>query len=418
MQSASDALAKRLTKTHPGREFVVVHRTARIRLHPRPCDVPRLEALRGLFLAECRHVARRIDAMHGDFLSKFEGREPPRDPNRVSTVEDLRHAGVYGELREMGLKSQQAGNVIVHVVGTFEGAQEIAARRIADDLARAARKAVSDMSRVERRIEAAEGGNLDAAKDVALLQKLNDAEEARRARPRPGPEWTVPKFRHAVAIASHERDWWRKSEGTMSVSVLDGVVRMDADRDGYERFAGETAWLSAVATVPDAAGNSMPEGVGEWRFGTATLVERHGKWFEHVACSMAVEKESWEAMRNVVGVDRGIRYVAVAFCGDGRTMFLSGRPTDAHPDIRFVAANAADVAAEAASRKTPSGRRRARSAWRRANGSIRDALSCDAKALSEAFGPGTLFVLEDLRGIRSALVAVKKGMRREMVSWA
>lgn len=66
---------------------------------------------------------------------------------------------------------------------------------------------------------------------------------------------------------------------------------------------------------------------------------------------------------------------------------------------------------------TPSARKKLREIGQRENRYVNDVNHCIAKALVTSNPEGTLFVLEDLSGIRGATERVRKGNRYLTVSW-
>ena len=113
----------------------------------------------------------------------------------------------------------------------------------------------------------------------------------------------------------------------------------------------------------------------------------------------------------VVGLDRGIRFLAVSFDGE-KTCFASGAP------VKRKRAHYKELRKELQFRRTRSARKRIRSLGQRENRWMGDVNHCLSKALVSHYPAGTLFVLEDLTGIRSATERVRLKDRYVSVSWA
>jgi putative transposase len=64
---------------------------------------------------------------------------------------------------------------------------------------------------------------------------------------------------------------------------------------------------------------------GTWRFGTAKLVLKKGKYFLHIPMTKTFEDANLNQIRNVVGVDLGVNFIATAYDSKGITTFFRGR---------------------------------------------------------------------------------------------
>ena len=118
----------------------------------------------------------------------------------------------------------------------------------------------------------------------------------------------------------------------------------------------------------DAFGWAFEKGVV---FGTAKLVCRHGKYYLHIPVTVDHKRAHYKELRK---------------------------------ELQF--------------RRTRSARRRIRSLGQRENRWMGDVNHCLSKALVSHYPAGTLFVLEDLTGIRSATERVRLKDRYVSVSWA
>ena len=64
---------------------------------------------------------------------------------------------------------------------------------------------------------------------------------------------------------------------------------------------------------------------GSYDLGTAKLVELNGLWYLHIPVTKVVEDFKKENVRHVVGIDRGLRFLAVSYDEQGKTKFISGK---------------------------------------------------------------------------------------------
>ena len=148
------------------------------------------------------------------------------------------------------------------------------------------------------------------------------------------------------------------------------------------------------------------------RFGTAKLVYKHGRFFLHVPVTKELDEISAADVTNVVGIDRGIRFLVAAYDSEGRSTFFSGSA------VKQKRAHYKALRRELQQVKTPSSRRRLKAIGQRENRFVRDVDHCISKALAENNPEGTPFVLEDLTGIRAATERVRVRDRYVSVSWA
>ena len=149
-----------------------------------------------------------------------------------------------------------------------------------------------------------------------------------------------------------------------------------------------------------------------YKFGTAKLVNKHGKYFLHIPVSYEVEESNVSDIYNVVGIDRGINFVVVTYDSKHKSGFVSGRA------IKQKRARYSKLRKELQKRQTPSARRRLKAIGQRENRWMQDVNHRISKALVESNPKHTLFVLEDLTGIRYTTERVKTKNRYVSVSWS
>lgn len=151
---------------------------------------------------------------------------------------------------------------------------------------------------------------------------------------------------------------------------------------------------------------------GTWRFGTAKLKNKHGKWFLHIAMTKEISDADASSTPNVVGVDLGINFLAVSYDSNSETTFYPGRP------VKQKRAQYKKTRKELQKRQTPSARRRLKKIGQREHRWMQDVNHCVSKALVTRVPEGTFFVLENLEGIRHATERVALKHRYEQVSWS
>ena len=149
-----------------------------------------------------------------------------------------------------------------------------------------------------------------------------------------------------------------------------------------------------------------------YKFGTAKLTNRYGKYYLHIPVTFDVEESNISDICNVVGIDRGINFVVATYDSKHKSGFVSGKA------IKQRRASYSKLRKELQMRQTPSARRRLKAIGQRENRWMQDVNHCVSKALVESNPKHTLFVLEDLTGVRNATERVRTKNRYVSVSWA
>lgn len=200
--------------------------------------------------------------------------------------------------------------------------------------------------------------------------------------------WIQPDFQHVYCDLVWNRDYSLRSD-FFSVNTLSGRLKFSYAKKGVEQYFD-----------------------GTWKFGTAKLLTKHGKWFLHIPASKDIPKLPDSSVKNIVGIDLGMNFLAVSYDSTGKSRFYSGR------QVKHRRAEYKQLRRELQRRQTPSARRRLKCIGSRENRWMSDINHQVSKALVESAPAGTLFVLEDLTGIRSVTETVCLKRRYEAVSWA
>ena len=203
-----------------------------------------------------------------------------------------------------------------------------------------------------------------------------------------GHDWSLIKFKRPEFDLVWNRDYSLVS-GLFSVNTLEGRIKVPFKGEGMDKYFD-----------------------GSWSFGTAKLVNKYGKFFLHIPMTKEIEEATLENINKIVGVDLGISFVAVSYDSKGKTTFFKGR------HIKDKRAQFSKTRKSLQQRKTASSRRRLKAIGNRENRWITDINHQVSKALISKYGANTLFVLEDLTGVRGATEKVNKKDRYISVSWA
>lgn len=132
---------------------------------------------------------------------------------------------------------------------------------------------------------------------------------------------------------------------------------------------------------------------GSYEFGTAKLIELKGLWYLHISIIKTVDDFQKKNIRHVVGIDRGLRFIAVSYDEQGKTNFISGKK------IAIKRHKFQEIRRRLQSKGTKSAKRRLKAISGRENRWMTDINHQISKTLVKTYGKDTLFVLEDLTGV-------------------
>ena len=202
-------------------------------------------------------------------------------------------------------------------------------------------------------------------------------------------EWIKPSFKKPQYDLVWNRDY-SLTQNCFSVNTLNGRVKLPYFAEGMSKYFNHSIY----------------------RFGTAKLVNKRGKYYLHIPVTYEVEESNISDICNVVGIDRGINFVVATYDSKHKSGFVSGKA------IKQKRANYSRLRKELQMRHTPSSRRRLKAIGQRENRWMQDINHQVSKALATGNPKHTLFVLEDLIGIRNATERVKTKDRYVSVSWS
>lgn len=202
-------------------------------------------------------------------------------------------------------------------------------------------------------------------------------------------KWIKPSFKKPQYDLVWNRDY-SLTGGYFSVNTLSGRIKLAYHPEGMDKYFDPTIY----------------------KFGTAKLVNKHGKYYLHIPVTYDVEEFDASKVTNVVGIDRGINFVVATYDSKQKSGFVNGRT------IKQKRANYSKLRRELQMRRTPSSRRRIKAIGQRENRWMQDVNHCISKALVDNNPKHTLFVLEDLSGVRNATERVRTKDRYVSVSWS
>lgn len=202
-------------------------------------------------------------------------------------------------------------------------------------------------------------------------------------------KWIRPAFKKPQYELVWNRDY-SLTQNCFSVSTLNGRIKLPYFTEGMSKYFDHTIY----------------------KFGTANLINKHGKYYLHIPVTYNIEESNLSDICNVVGIDRGINFIVATYDSQHKAGFVSGKA------IKQKRANYSKLRKQLQRRQTSSSRRRLKAIGHRENRWMQDVNHCVSKALVGNNPKHTLFVLEDLSGIRHATERVRTKDRYVAVSWA
>ena len=202
------------------------------------------------------------------------------------------------------------------------------------------------------------------------------------------PKWKItPHFEAKTLDLVWNRNYTLFDSGKVSISTPEGRVKVEAEWKGNEETRTQSEF-----------------------FGTAVLKNKLGKWYLYIPVTQEIPYVSPLQCENVVGGDMGMNFLITTYDSHGKTQFYSGK------DVKQKRGDYKQTRTDLQRKNTSSSRKRLASTGSRENRWMNDVNHCLSKALVERDEP-TLFVLEDLTGIRSVTENVRKQDRYFSVSW-
>ena len=196
-------------------------------------------------------------------------------------------------------------------------------------------------------------------------------------------------FNRPQVDLQRNRDWSYLSSGQLSINTLDGRVKVDPICRGFNQYLD-----------------------GTWKFGLAKLLKSSGKWYLHISATKEVADFNKQTVKHVVGLDRGLRFLATSYDEQGKTAFFDGQA------IIRKRAKYQKLRATLQAKGTKSAKRRLKKLSGRENRWISDVNHCLSKTLVQKYGANTLFVLENLNGVSFERTDLPKALRNQNKSWA
>lgn len=196
-------------------------------------------------------------------------------------------------------------------------------------------------------------------------------------------------FNRPQVDLQRNRDWSYLSNGQLSINTLDGRVKASPVCHGFSQYFD-----------------------GIWKFGLAKLLKSGNKWYLHISATKEVADFDKQEVKHVVGIDRGLRFLATIYDEQGNTAFFDGKA------IMRKRAKYQKLRATLQAKGTKSAKRRLKKLSGRENRWMSDVNHRLSKTLVQKYGANTLFVLENLNGVSFERADLPKSLRSQNKSWA
>lgn len=199
-------------------------------------------------------------------------------------------------------------------------------------------------------------------------------------------------FRRPQCDLVRDRDYsFVENSSLLSINTLDKRAKV--------RFAGDF-WAEYLD--------------GSWSLGTAKLLNLKGIWYLHIPVTKNFEEFDQRKIQHVVGIDRGLRFLAVTYDEHGKTGFKRGKQILSKRHKFFK------VRQQLQAKGTKSAKRALVRLSGRENRWMSDINHCLSKTLALKYGSNNLFVLEDLTGISFEESNLNRGSKsnNDLRSWA
>lgn len=203
-----------------------------------------------------------------------------------------------------------------------------------------------------------------------------------------GHDFTKVQFKKLQYDLVWNRDY-SLTNNIFSINTLDGRLKIPFESKGMEKYFD-----------------------GTYKFGTAKLVYKFNKYFLHIPMTKEYHQTTPYSIDKIVGIDLGINFIATCYDSYGTTTFFKGR------HIKAKRGGYKILRKQLQECGTKSAKRKIKSIGSRENRWMNDLNHSITKALVERYGANTLFVLEDLTGIRNSTEKVNINNRYVSVSWA
>ena len=197
------------------------------------------------------------------------------------------------------------------------------------------------------------------------------------------------QFNLPQADLQRNRDW-SIVQNQLSINTLGKRIKTDYICKGFNQHLGKS-----------------------WKLGLGKLIQFNKQWYFYVSATKELSDYKLNQTRHIVGIDRGLRFLATCYDEQGQTKFFSGK------QVLAKRRKYKKLRQELQSKNTKSAKRRLKKIGQRENRWMSDVNHRLSKTLVNHYGKNTLFVLEDLTDVTFNTTKNRKQENRyEHNSWA
>ncbi|MCT3402598.1 transposase, partial [Lactobacillus helveticus] len=116
--------------------------------------------------------------------------------------------------------------------------------------------------------------------------------------------WQPINFKRPQLDLQRGRDWsYLSTTNQLSLNTLNGRRKVDFVCKGFDQYLDQT----------------------KWKFGSLKMLQLRGKWYIHLSATTAIPEFEAEQAVHVVGIDRGLRFLAACYDEKGKSILFSGQ---------------------------------------------------------------------------------------------
>ncbi|MEY8571808.1 RNA-guided endonuclease TnpB family protein, partial [Lactobacillus intestinalis] len=115
--------------------------------------------------------------------------------------------------------------------------------------------------------------------------------------------WRPVKFKRLQLDLQRNRDWsYLNSTNELSLNTLMGRKKVDFVCKNFDQYL-------------DAS---------RWKFGSIKLLQFKNNWYVHLSATTSLSEYELKQTQHIVGIDRGLRFLAACYDEQGQTLLCSG----------------------------------------------------------------------------------------------
>ena len=201
-------------------------------------------------------------------------------------------------------------------------------------------------------------------------------------------DYSLVKFKKLFRDLVHIKDY-SIVKNKISLKTLDERIKIDFDKQMLYKYYTTNTKLSS-----------------------AKLIYRDNKFFIHIFVKTPYDKLKKEDINNIVGIDLGINFLAVLYDSKGKTKFINGRSIKNKK--RLFKKQREDLSKV----KTPSSRKKLKTLVNKEKNFMNTINHKITSEIVNTHEKGTVFIVEDLKGIAKNRKKINKKQRYYHSSWS